>query len=60
MSHKQTKVTKQKAVECFYCGLDAVNGGKVWHDSEHEWKDCCVQCAWRLYDEVDGNVEIVE
>ena len=53
-----TRQTKQK-VECFYCGMDAVNGGKAFHDREGEWKDCCVQCAWRLYDEVDGNVEIV-
>lgn len=45
--------------DCFYCGYNKADG-KTWHDREKEWKGCCTTCAWRLYDEVDGNVEILE
>ena len=29
-------------------------------DVDKEIKDVCVKCAWRMYDEVDGNIEVVD
>jgi len=58
MGDKTSMTLQKKGKECFYCGYNKADG-KVWHDREKEWKDCCTNCAWQLYDEVDGNVEIV-
>lgn len=47
--------------KCEFYGRFCMNNadGQV-QDIDGKIKDVCVKCAWRLYDEVDGNVEVVE
>jgi len=47
-------------MKCAYYGIHCMNEAVGQAEINNEVLNICVDCAWEEYDQVDGNVEIVE